>query len=97
MAPKKIQVNTDLFLDLVRYFLREEDPEELHKLEERIKFGLTIKIDSIIARQMYSEYVKAPAGDRRELLRKRYLDHIGVHEDFRTSSEWHPEEPPEAP
>ena len=97
MAQKNIQINKDMFLDLLRYFLHEDDPEELRKLENKIKAGLTIKVDALIARQMYSEYVKSPAGDRRELLRKRYLEHIGVREEFRTSSEWHPEEPPEAP
>lgn len=97
MAQKNVQINSELFIDLIRYFLREEDEEELSNLERRIMTSLQMKYDSIVARQMYSEYKKAPQGAERERLRQRYLDFIGVHEDFRTSSEWHPAEPPEAP
>lgn len=98
MAPKNIQIKSELFIDLVRYFLREEDEDELRTLEERIRLGLQVKYDSIVARQMYSEYKKAPLNTaERERLRKRYLDFIGVHEDFRTDSEWQASEPPEAP
>ena len=98
MAPKNIQIKSELFIDLVRYFLREEDEDELRTLEERIRLGLQVKYDSIVARQMYSEYKKAPLNTpEREPLPKTYLDFIGVHEDFRTDSEWQASEPPEAP
>lgn len=71
------------------YFLKENDEEELIELQNSIEEGLKNKVDKVIARQLFSLYKKSPENsEEREEYRKKYLDHIGIHNDFRTDSEW---------
>ena len=89
--PKTIQIDFDLFRDLIEYFFNEGD----QTLEENIQKALEAKIDKIIAHQKFSEYKRAPQGEERERLRQEYLDHIGMFKSCRTDTEWHEPEPPE--
>lgn len=89
--PKTIQIDFDLFRDLIEYFFNEGD----QTLEENIQKALETKIDKIIAHQKFSEYKRAPQGEERERLRQEYLDHIGMFKSYRTDTEWHEPEPPE--
>lgn len=91
---KSIQIEFDLFVDIITYFLKENDEDELLELQNRIENGLQNKVDKIISRQLFSMYKKAPEGsEQREEYRNKYLDHIGIHKDFRTSEEWKPDPP----
>lgn len=91
---KSIQIEFDLFVDILTYFLKENDKDELLELQNRIENALQNKVDKIIARQLFSMYKKAPEGSaEREEYRNKYLDHIGIYKDFRSSEEWKPEPP----
>lgn len=83
MKQKQIQIDYNLFIDLVDYFFNEPD----EYLANDIKKALEGKIDKIIAHQKFSKYKQAPQGEEREQLRKEYLDHIGVFDSFRTDKE----------
>lgn len=89
--PKSIQIDFDLFLDLVEYFFNDLD----EMLANDIQKALESKIDRIIAHQKFSQYKQAPQGEERERLRKEYLDHIGMFKSYRTETEWHEPEPPD--
>lgn len=92
---KNVQIDFELFTDILTYFLKDNDEDELIELQNRIEGKLQNKVDKIVARILFSNYKKAPEGSaEREQYRKEYLDHIGIHKDFRTSVEWRPEEPP---
>lgn len=88
MAQKSVKINSDLFLDLIEYFLKEEQhtDEELCQIHNRIRVALQIKKDSITARIMYKQYIEAE-GDERERLRQRYLNFIGVPDELRSAPE----------
>lgn len=89
---KKIQIDMQLFRNLIEYFYGTQD-EDL-KLE--ICKAIEQKVDKLIAHQLFSNYKKAPSNsEEREKLRQEYLDHIGVFQNFRSESEWHEEEPPD--
>lgn len=91
--PKSIQIDFDLFLDLVEYFFNDGD----EYLANDIQKALESKIDRIIAHQKFSQYKRAPQGEERERLRQEYLDHIGMFKSYRTDTEWHEPEPEEPP
>lgn len=89
--PKSIQIDFELFRNLVDYFFNDGDEYDAAE----IKKALETKIDKIIAHQKFSQYKKAPQGEERERLRQEYLDHIGMFSSYRTEKEWHEPEPPD--
>ena len=97
MAQKSVKIDSELFLDLIEYFLKKEQhtDEELRQMQDRICLALQIKKDSITARIMYKQYIEAE-GDERERLRQRYLNFIGVPSEFRSASESEYPQIPEA-
>lgn len=82
---KQIQIDMDLFRDLVEYFYGAEDED----LEPRIRRGIEDKVERLVAHSLFSQYKKAPSGAERERLRREYLDHIGIPSSYRTDTEWH--------
>lgn len=90
--PKTIQVDFELFCNLCDYFLRGNED-----VSENIEIALKNKVDKIIAHQLYSKYKTTPPNDtEREQWRQKYLDHIGMHKDWRTDTEQPEQLPPEA-
>lgn len=76
--PKQIQIPEELFFAIVKYHLL-----GLQENETTIKKGLEEKMDSIVKRQLYTEYKNAPTPMERERARQKYLDKVGMLPDFR--------------
>ncbi len=83
---KQVQIDIDLFADLCEYFFGEQQGEEW--LADDIRRGLDSKLDKIIARELFTQYKRAPTGEEREAARKAYLDHRGILPDWRTEKEY---------
>ena len=75
-----IQISEELFLDLLRYHLW-NDQSELNTL--RIQKGLNTKLDAMTRRQLYTDSKTAPSDTAREIARQAYLDKAGISKDFR--------------
>ena len=74
----KIQISEELFVDIVKYFLLEQ--------EERfpeIRRGLEQKLDALAMRELYTKYKTAPSEADREKARREYLERRGVPQSFR--------------
>lgn len=75
---KSVQIPQELFIQLVKYHLCDDD-----LWEDEIKAGLEQKMENIINRMTYTDYKTAPTEEEREKARQKYLDRKGYHEDFR--------------
>ena len=75
---KNIMIPEEVFYNLVKYFLF--DDENLH---DDIKMELEKKLNKLVERELYSTYCTAATPDEREAARKKYLDAKGIPEDFR--------------
>ena len=81
---KNVQIPYELFVDLVLYYLNGEDD-----FDEEIRQGLEQKLDSMLNRQLYSQYKTAPTEEQRERARQEYLDRRGVPQSYRwTTPPW---------
>lgn len=77
---KNVQIPQELFLELLRYFLLGDTSEtRLNAIEK----GLNTKLDSIIKHDTYTTYKTAATETERETARKKYLEMVGMYEDFR--------------
>lgn len=85
--PKQIQIDFELFLQLLDYFELDGKYEGADFLADEIRKQLDIKVDKIISRELFSRYKRTPTGAEREAFRKAYLDHKGVLQDWRTEKE----------
>lgn len=71
---------------MVKYFYSDElgfDDCELNELYNDIKNGIDKKMDAISRRSYYTEYKTADTDVARERARQKYLDEVGMREDFR--------------
>lgn len=84
MNKKQVQIDEDLFLDLLRFF--RNDCSDDH-LQESINAALSDKVDKMIARKLFSEYKQAPTPEQREEARQRYLDHAQISSAYRSTKE----------
>lgn len=76
---KKIQISQELFMLLVQYHLC-----DITDNEDAICRELSVKLDSLVNRELYSKYKdKTLSAEERELARKEYLDRKGVPDNFR--------------
>ena len=73
-----IQISEELFVDIVKYFLLEQD----NRLPE-IRSGLKQKMDALVMRELYTKYKTASCEADREIVRKEYLERRGIPENFR--------------
>lgn len=75
---KSVQIPEELFIQLVKYHLLDDD-----LWQDEIKTGLERKLENIINRMTYTDYKTAPTEEERETARQKYLDRKGYREDFR--------------
>ena len=83
---KKIQITQDLFVKMIKYFYGDEfelGDNELFEFYWDIKNGIEQKLDAISRRSYYTEYKTADSDEPKEQARQKYLDAVGMHEDFR--------------
>ncbi|MBD5130166.1 MAG: complexin-2 [Ruminococcaceae bacterium] len=90
---KQIQIDKELFDDLIDYFWSKDFPGGW--LADEIRRKLNSKLDKMLARELFSQYKRSPTGEEREQARKAYLDHKGISLSFRTDREWHDEIAPD--
>lgn len=77
---KNVQIPEELLFQLFRYHLLGSDDQELLT---SITKGLQEKLDKMVKHQLYSESKTADTEEERNAARKKYLDAIGMHPDFR--------------
>ena len=83
--PKAIQIDYDLFLQLISYVARHFDSEDPDL--QSILVGIRKKFISVARRDLYSAYKNAPSAAAREKARQEYLNLMGVPESFRWPAE----------
>ena len=70
---KQVQIPEKLFVDLVLYFLMEHDNEELF---HSIASAIDKKLDSIVTRQIFTEFKTGATKEIREKAIREYLDRV---------------------
>lgn len=76
--PKTVQIPEELFILLCRVYLLDETGHDLD-----IQKGLQAKLDAITRRLDYETYKTATSQEEREEARRRYLDRVGISEEWR--------------
>lgn len=84
--PKQIQIDFDLFCDLLAYFSDNESVSDKAKYDE-IYQKLSDKAEKIINRELFTRYKRAPTAEEREKYRQMYLDQRGISQSFRSDKE----------
>ena len=75
---RDVQISQDLFMQLLRFHLMEDE-----SCEREIKQELEKKLDRMVMRDLFGKSKTAPTEEEREQARKEYLDRRGVPESFR--------------
>ncbi|MFI3211737.1 MAG: complexin-2 [Eubacteriales bacterium] len=75
---KQIKISEELFIRLVKYHLLELETDK-----NEIEKELQKKLDSMIMRELYTEYKTASSEELKEKARQEYLDKRGVLDSFR--------------
>lgn len=75
-----VMISDELFKDLIAVHICDLSDFER---SERIKCALKAKIDSMERRATYTAYKTATNPDERERARQRYLDSVGIPEEYR--------------
>ena len=75
---KYVRIAEDLFCDLFLYHvIGSEEPGQ------RIKSELEKKMDAMLRHDYYTKYKTAPDETARKEARRKYLDSVGIPQDFR--------------
>ena len=75
---KQVQIPQELFVQLIRYHLMEDDSRV-----DKIRIGLEKKLDAMVLRELYGKSKTALTEEEREKARQEYLDRRGIPESFR--------------
>lgn len=75
---KNVQISQELFMQLIRFHLMEDE-----SCEKEIKQELEKKLDRMVMRDLFGKSKTASTEEKREQARKEYLDRRGVSEKFR--------------
>lgn len=81
---KQVQIDEDLFLDLLSYF-NSDDPSPV--AAALIHAALEEKFDKLVARKLFTDYKRAPTPAEREAARQQYLDHAQISKSYRSPVE----------
>ena len=73
-----IQIPESLFMALMKYHMF-----EMEECLPEIKSGLEGKLEAMVKRELYTKSKTAETEAEREEARKKYLDKVGMHRDFR--------------
>ena len=77
--PNTIQIDFDLFEDLVVYAIRHSEADDAQFI--RIECGVRKKLDSMQRHDVYSTYKSGATESERSSARRKYLDLIGMLDD----------------
>lgn len=75
---KQVQIPQELFVQLIRYHLMEDDSRV-----DKIRIGLEKKLDAMVLRELYGKSKTALTEGEREKARQEYLDRRGIPDSFR--------------
>ena len=75
---KQVQIPQELFVQLIRYHLMEDDSRV-----DKIRIGLEKKLDALVLRELYGKSKTALTEEEREKARQEYLDRRGIPNSFR--------------
>lgn len=75
---RNVQISQELFMQLIRFHLMEDE-----SCEKEINQELEKKLDRMVMRDLFGKSKTAPTVEEREQARKEYLDRRGVPESFR--------------
>ena len=75
---KMVQIPESLFIALMKYHML-----EMEECVPEIKTGLEEKLEAMVKRELYTKSKTAETEAEREEARKKYLDKVGMHRDFR--------------
>ena len=75
---KQVQIPQELFVQLIRYHLMEDDSRV-----DKIRIGLEKKLDAMVLRELYGKSKTALTEEEREKARQEYLDRRGIPNSFR--------------
>ena len=75
---KQVQIPQELFVQLIRYHLMEDDSRV-----DKIRIGLEKKLDAMVLRELYGKSKTALTEGEREKARQEYLDKRGIPNSFR--------------
>lgn len=75
---KQVQIPQELFVQLIRYHLMEDNSHE-----DEIRIGLEKKLDAMVLRELYGKSKTALTEEEREKARQEYLDRRGIPDSFR--------------
>lgn len=75
---KNVQISQELFMQLLRFHLVEDE-----SCEKEIKQELEKKLDRMVLRDLFGKSKTVPTKEEREQARKEYLDRRGAPESFR--------------
>jgi hypothetical protein len=78
--PRNVQIPLETFVALCKVHLMGVDDQNTL---EGIKTALEGKLDALVRHDTYSTYKTADSPQEREAARQRYLDSVGVPQDFR--------------
>lgn len=81
----KVQIDEDLFRDILEYFFGDEFPTGLGA--DEIRKQLEDKLEKLISRELFTKYKRAATPSEREQARKEYLDHKCILPSFRSDTE----------
>jgi hypothetical protein len=81
---KQVQIPEKLYEAMIYYILLDKRDKENYDF---IYQGVMDKIDRQHAREYYSKYKCDPSPEEREKARQAYLDHVGIHPDWRWGKE----------
>lgn len=74
---KNVQIPYELFFQLMKYHLMEDE-----SCEGDIRRGLEKKLDALVMHELYTKSKMAVTEEEREKARKEYLDRRGVPNSF---------------
>ena len=75
---RMVQIPESLFIALMKYHML-----GLEDCLPEIKSGLEGKLEAMVKRELYTKSKTAETEAEREEARKKYLDKVGMHRDFR--------------
>ena len=75
---KTVQIPESLFIALMKYHML-----GMEEYLPEIKSGLEGKLEAMVKRELYTKSKTAETEAEREEARKKYLDKVGMHRDFR--------------
>lgn len=91
-----VQISSDLWEDLLYYFLGEDDIFRSDTSFGEIQRKISEKYLALERRKTFSQYkLSSPGSHQRELLRQEYLNQVGITRSYRSDTEYPEEIPPD--